>query len=335
MRSIEEESDMNNEALEKFNPGALASIIGAENIAAINDDFSGGIQGGSFLPTISIKGREFRLKIDGEETRLPEKHLDVFLISSRPAVSKTFYSAAWGGADSAGKPDCSSADGVVPDSNVDHPQNSNCQLCPNNAWGSKITATSSKGKACADYKLIVLVLKQAPDSPFALRIPAASLKIFSSYISKLKMAGVPANAAVTRLSFTDAEFPQLDFDFIDTVKSKEEYAQLAALAESSEVLEAVHITPRAQVAAAPVTATQPVVAEVAEHVAEPVAEVAPEAEEPTLADILAKNKGAKKEKKAKPEVAPAPEPVATAAAPEAEAEIKGLDDLLAKMKSRS
>lgn len=328
---------MSNEALEKFNPGVLANIIGTENVAAINDDFAGGIIGGNFLPQISIKGREFRLKIDGEETRLPDKSLNIFLISSRTSVSKTFYKDAWGGADSAGKPDCSSADGVVPDDNVETPQHSNCQMCENNAWGSKITQAGKKGKACADYKLIVVCLQAAPDTPFALRIPAASLKPFSAYIAKLKMAGVPANAAVTQLSFTDAEYPQLDFDFVDTVKSKEEYLLLTELAESSEVLEAVHIKPRAQIAApaAPaepaVSAIQPVVAEVVEHVEEAPAE-------PSLADLLAKNKTDKKATRKKKadaavvETAPAAEPVPT---PAAEPEIKGLDALLAKMKSRT
>lgn len=352
---------MSENALEKFNPGALASIIGAENVAAINDDFSGGIQSSNFLPQISIKGREFRLKIDGEETRLPDKSLNVFLISSRTSVSKTFYKGAWGGADSAGKPDCSSADGVVPDDNVDEPQNSNCQLCPNNAWGSKITATSNKGKACSDYKLLVVSLQAAPDTPFALRVPAASLKPFSAYIAKLKMAGVPANAAVTKLSFSDAEYPQLEFDFVDTVKSKDDYLVLTELAESSDVLEAVHIKPRAAIAPAPAVAevaavpsVQPVVAEVVEHVPievvvePPVVEEAPTAE-PTLAEILAKNKTTAKPraKKAKPELvveaAPAAEtapaveaaPVTAAVpAPAESQEIKGLDQLLAKMKDR-
>lgn len=357
---------MSEEALEKFNPGALASIIGTENVADINDDFSGGIQTSNFLPQISIKGREFRLKIDGEETRLPDKFLKVFLISSRTSVSKTFYKGAWGGADTAGAPDCSSANGDVPDDNVKEPQNSNCQLCPNNAWGSKITATSNKGKACSDYKLLVVSLQAAPDTPFALRVPAASLKPFSAYIAKLKMAGIPANAAVTTLSFTDAEYPQLQFDFEgELVRSKDEYAVLTELAESSEVLEAVHIKPRTQqIAAVPAVtpdpaaiiapSVQPVVAEgVVEHVpveiVEPVAEpVVEQAAEPTLAELLEKNK-TKRKPKAKPELvvetpaaveAPAPAvveaaPAATVPAPAEGGEIKGLDQLLAKMKNRS
>jgi hypothetical protein len=55
------------QSLAKFNPAALAAIIGQENLAAVNDQFAGGISSGDFLPQISIRGNRFRLKMDGEE----------------------------------------------------------------------------------------------------------------------------------------------------------------------------------------------------------------------------------------------------------------------------
>jgi hypothetical protein len=180
-------------ALEKFNPQSLAAIIGADNVAAqVNDDFAGGISSGDFLPTISIKQSRFRLRIDGDETVLKETAIDAYLVASRPNVSKMFYKDAWAGTEAASAPACSSADGLHPDENAKEPQHTTCQLCPNNAWGSKITNSGKKGKACADYKMIVLALKAMPDQPFSLRIPAASLKSFAAYAKKLSMAGVPA-----------------------------------------------------------------------------------------------------------------------------------------------
>lgn len=316
------------QALEKFNPNSLAAIIGEDDVAAINDQFGGGIASSTFLPEVRLRGREFRLKIGGEETTLPEKHLDVFMVTARPTLSKVFYKDSWGGADSAGAPDCSSADAIQPDSNAKEPQHSNCQLCPHNAWGSKISNTGSKGKACQDYKLIVVVLPQLIDTPFALRIPAATLKIYQAYLAKLKMAGAPANAALTRLTFTDAEYPQLDFTFIGTVESREQYQALKDVAESAEVLEAIKIQPRTAPAPVEHTAEQPVVV-----VPEPVVEEPAEEAAPDLASLLAKNKTETKAKRTSKKKEAAEEAPAAPAEP-AEPAIKGLDDLLASMKKK-
>jgi hypothetical protein len=329
-------------ALAKFNPAALAGILGKEELLVVNDPFSGGISGGEFLPQISIRGNRFRLKIGGEETVLKESSIEVYLVTSRPNISKTFYADGYNPSAENKAPDCSSADGTYPDANVEKPVAANCQVCPHNAWGSKISkVTGKKSKACNDYKLIVLSLAVAPDSAFAMRIPAASLKPFASYISKLNLAGVPANAARTRITLGDTEYPSLEFDFVDTVKSREEYITLTELAESSDVLAAVKIQSRAQIEqTAPVTAHQPVaVAEVAPAVA-PTIEAAPEVEEaapsePSLADLIGKKPAAKKRAtKKEPAAEPAPAPVAeaTPAQEEGGEAITSLDQLLGKLK---
>jgi hypothetical protein len=332
-------------ALEKFNPGALAAIIGQEAVAETNDVFAGGISTGEFLPMLSIRGNRFRLRIDGDETVLPETAINVILVTSRANVSKVFYPGQFNPGAEDKKPVCSSSDGMYPDAGVDQPQSETCQLCPNGAWGSKITPSGKKGKACNDYKLVVLALAMKPDTAFALRIPASSLKPFSGYIQKLKLAGVPADAAITKISLGNEEYPTLNFDFVSTVSTREQYEQVKELAQSVEVLNAVKIAPRNS--AAPTVnhaAEQPVVAPITEPTpAPPVAEPAPVVEAPVaveeaapqsgaLADLLGGSKKGKGKKKAD-EAAPVAAPAATATEVPAEGgEIKGLDQLLAKMK---
>lgn len=320
--------------LEKFNPAALAAIIGKADVAIVNDPFSGGISGGEFLPQVSIRGNRFRLKINGEETVLKENAIEVYLITSRPNISKTFYAGGYNPSAESKAPDCSSADGTYPDANVDNPVSTNCQVCPNNAWGSKISqVTGKKSKACNDYKLIVLALAMAPDTAFALRIPAASLKPFASYISKLNLASVPANTARTRISLGDTEFPSLEFNFVDTVDTREDYETIKALAESSDVLNAVKIQARSQTVTAEPTqsAQQPVVIQVTE----PAVEAEPEAQEPDLATLLGKPKTAAKKssKKAAPAVEEAPAPKAEPTTSDEDGgAITSLDQLLGKLK---
>lgn len=280
---------MENNALEKFDAGKLAAIVGATDLAAVNDPFSGGISGGEFLPQISIRGNRFRLKIGGQETVLKDDFIEVYLITSRSGVSKTFYELGYTSGE-AKAPDCSSADGVYPDANVEHPQAANCQICPNNEWGSKINAaTGKKSKACSDYKLIVVAFTAAPHEAFAMRIPGASLKPWRGYISKLNLAGCPANAAKTRISLGNTEFPSLVFDCSGTVESREDYAAVTELAQASEVVNTVKIQARPNTT--PHASQQPVVV-----APEPAPTPAPEPDK-GLAELLGKPKTAAKKKK--------------------------------------
>lgn len=341
----------NDQALTQFNPALLAGIIGNDALATVNDGFSAGISSGDFLPMLSIRGNRFRIRMDGEETVIPETSIEVFLVTSRPNASKTFYQGGYAPGGENKAPDCSSSDGVYPDANVESPQNDTCQLCPNNAWGSKIGITGKKSKACQDYKLIVLVLAAMPEKAFALRIPAASLKAFGAYIGKLKMSSVPANAARTRISLGATEYPSLLFDFAGTVETKEQYDAITALGQSVEVLHAVKIEPRIPQIAAPaapvVTAQQPVVVPTPAPVAPVVAEVpvpapvvAPEpvaVAEPGLADLLgAKTKKTKKaDKPLEVEVLPPETPAPAETTPnEPVDQVTSLDGLLSKLKKQ-
>jgi len=109
------------------------------------------------VPRISIKGMRFRLKKDGEETVAKAGvPLNVVVLGASPAVgtAKSWYEHNYV-SDSDDAPDCSSANGVKPDSWVDLPQCSNCAACPKNEWGSATDqdGNPTKGKACNDVNL--------------------------------------------------------------------------------------------------------------------------------------------------------------------------------------
>jgi hypothetical protein len=84
-----------------------------------------------------------------------------------------------------------------------------------NVFGSKTTDDGRKAKACGDTrKLLVLPLAKAADGneymdpenikfggPMLLRVPAASLKVFSEYGAKLQQMGMAYYGVVTRLEF--------------------------------------------------------------------------------------------------------------------------------------
>jgi hypothetical protein len=219
----------------------------------------------------------------------------VHLVGSRPCTSKTFYEGDYDPRAEQRPPDCSSVDGQYPDSNIQKPVSSNCQLCDNNAWGSR--GNGSKGKACSDYKQIVVSLAVAPEMAFGLRIPPTSFKPFSAYMQKLKMANVPAIAATTKLTLGDEEYPILQFDYAGLV-DRPTFDKLKEVALTPEVQQVIQITPRADRALP--------AAEEKKSAEQPVAVETPKAAEPepatssdALKDLLAKNGAAKKTRKKK------------------------------------
>ena len=226
------------------------------------DDFTDGI-GESFpLPFLSIKGKEFRFRKDGQEVNTRKRELSVVMLAARPAVSKRFYAKKYeSGADEA--PDCSSMDGVTPD--VAEPVSSTCAKCPNNAWGSKITEGGKEGKACADYKRVILwAVDTLPDNPLVLDLSATNMRFskeqrkdrsemdFKTYVEMLKKHGMAPHQVVTNVSFTAAEYPQLCFA-MERFVTEEEWEQIGKLREGDDIAQVLKLdahTPPADEAAA-------------------------------------------------------------------------------------
>ena len=265
------------------------------------------------LPTISIKGKQFRLKIDGEEKALPPgQPLDAIILAADPVsgLAHAYYEGDYTpGSNDA--PDCSSSDGVFPDSFATKPQCSNCAQCPKAAWGSAKSMKGGDAKACRDVKNLLIVNASDPNGTiFKMQVPTMSLKALSAYGRALKKHSLDKLWVTTRISFTDSEFPQLEFSFASFLSADFTKAAVAR-ALSDEVLDLLHEAPTAAPVA--IAAPEPVAVPL------PTPTVAAPVVETVVETVVADDWGTAPETVAAPApetvAAPAPETVA-APAPE-------------------
>lgn len=164
----------------------------------------GGLNTGS-PPHISIAGNRFTLVDDaGNQKPMQTLYLDVCVIDANHSVSKIYFDPRTPfepGGDNSNPPLCWSDNGVGASAQASQPQNTSCQLCPQNAWGSATSkATGKPVKACNDVKKVAVVVPGI-DMVFLLRIPPASLKNWGKYCQTLAGHGVDLPDAVTRLEF--------------------------------------------------------------------------------------------------------------------------------------
>ncbi len=167
----------------------------------------GGISAGAG-PHISIKDNRFTL-IDGAGNQKPINtlSLDVCIIDANPSVSKIFYDPKQKydpSGENNSAPICFSDNGQGASAAAAQPQNTSCQLCPWNAWGSAVSQmTGRQTKACNDgKKLAVLVPGQGVDGMVCLlRVPPATLKNLSKYTASLGGHNVDLPDVTTRLEF--------------------------------------------------------------------------------------------------------------------------------------
>lgn len=193
-------------------------------------EFTAGVGGGGMAyPSLSIRGKEFRVRWAGQETILDGRTLEFVMVAARTAVSKRWFSGAYTpGAVEA--PDCSSTDGATPDGWIVEPQSPTCAACPHNQFGSRVGPNGSLGKECGDYKrLVVLPLQDGKpaQSPVVLDLSPNSMRrtkdergradqrmFFGEYMQALAAHGIKnPSAVVTRVKFTSDEYPRLEFAF--------------------------------------------------------------------------------------------------------------------------
>jgi len=175
--------------------------------------------GNPTIPRLSIKGGKFRY-IFGEDESKKFNSVDVVIVGVDPEggrMNKTFYLGAFDPANPE-PPDCSSINGVVPDSWVAEPQASRCAGCPKNAFGSAVNAQGqrTKGKACKDSKwLWVIKLEDmAKEDPriWCLNVPASSLKGLSAFGRQISKTGLPLHVIHARLEMDDEfDYPVIEF----------------------------------------------------------------------------------------------------------------------------
>lgn len=200
----------------------LPAIFQQMPVSAITGELTGGVTSG--FPILSYKGKVWRIRKGGEE----ELHLDdqgnamptvdVVLVQANPMPSKIFYDKAYEeGANET--PRCFSNDGAKPDISVQNPISAICANCPNNVWGSRMTPSGKKSRACSDSRRVAVVFAQdlyengADAVVHLLRIPPASLNPMKDYAEKvLAPKGIPFFAVSTRIAFEPtAAHPQFKF----------------------------------------------------------------------------------------------------------------------------
>tara|TARA_R110000787_G_scaffold102880_3_gene209073 strand:+ start:1784 stop:2791 length:1008 start_codon:yes stop_codon:yes gene_type:complete len=293
-------------------PAHLANRVGVPSALAAS--LGGGLASGADFPRISIKASRFRIVDGGTETVLQDPTLEVVVVGANPNLSKAWYEAAWNPDAEATAPDCFTLEGTRPDPDSKNPQSDLCASCPQNAWGSRVTDSGTKLKACSDKKRLAVVAATDPTGPvYLLEVTPAALKGLNQYQRELQMRGIAPEIVRTVISFdTAASFPKLTFGFggfIDeatqtavdplfgTAQIKaitgESGAPAAAPAATPAI--AAPVAPVAEVVAAPTPAPEPV--------AEPAAPAATFGK-PAAAEVVP--------------AAPAPAPAVAAVAPVAE-----------------
>jgi hypothetical protein len=281
-----------------FNPSQVPAFARNAELSATTLALTGGA-GPLGLKRVSIKGGVFRLLSAGKEiAAIDERYLDVIIVKAAPKVSRIFYAGSYDKDAAAAAPDCTSADGEKPDSNVKNKQAASCAQCPQNIAGSG----NGQTRACRYQQRLAVVLANNPEGDvLQVTLPATSIfgkeeggkRPLQAYARYMAAQTPPVNldTIVTRMKFdTKAESPKLVFEAARWL-TDEEYVAAQDQAHSSDAAKAVAATP---------TATDGVVAPDAPLKLEgtrPMGELMAEEEDAAIAAERAK---ATKAKKAKP-----------------------------------
>lgn len=200
-------------------PAALRDVAGNDN-----EDLSSGVRGG--YSVLSIRGSRWHIKHDGEETTVldpttkdPVGSLKMVLLKANGSISKNFYPDGYEEGSSE-PPTCYSIEGVQPDPGAPDIQAESCAICPKNVFGSRITDSGKKAKACSDSRRMAVIPEgdfnnEEYGGPMLLRVPAGSLTNLSQYGKKMKREGFPYNTIITRVSFDHSvSHPKLEFNAV-------------------------------------------------------------------------------------------------------------------------
>lgn len=290
---------------------ALAAAFEDDN----SDELSAGVSGG--FGVLSFRGSKWRVKHGGEEIPLVDAEGDAIsslrlvLVKANKHVSKNYYGKQYeeGSVD---QPDCFSIDGITPDASVVNPVNDVCATCPKNVFGSRITESGKKAKACSDNRRVAVVpegdlANERFGGPMLLRIPPTSLTNLANYGKKFKGTNHRYNTVVTRVSFDmDTSYPHLMFKAVRPLTDEEGEELLSLLSDGEFVgkIESILAQPGEL---APVKAEEESAEEALfgddepEEAPKPAPKAAPKAEKPKAEAKKAAPKAAPKAEKPAPE----------------------------------
>jgi hypothetical protein len=238
--------------------GAVPAHIRAAFGQPSNADLAAGVSAG--YPIISYKGKVWHIVEGGERTLVtigegrnandPAASLEAVIVRANPALNKVYYPDGYEEG-STERPLCHSDDGVLPSNDAQEKQSPACGTCPHNEWGSKISDTGSRGKACADSRRMAVAAVDDIENPMLLRCPAASLKTLLAYGQQLEKRGWPYQALVTRIGFdASLAYPSLTFT-PERWLEPDELEQVMGLQEDDLVLNITALRPQRMADAAP------------------------------------------------------------------------------------
>lgn len=285
-----------------FQNNSVPDYLRDVGVSALTKSLLSNAGGGGGNKRISLRGKKFRLVVDGEElSTLKAESLDVVIVNATKDISRTFYSKAYDPKADAVPPDCWSKDGVAPDATASAPQATKCDGCSQNIKGSG----QGNSRACRFSKRMAIALADDLSSGvYQLTLPSASIfgdgeknqMPFNKFVKYVGSQGYSIDTLVTTMSFDeDSDSPRVYFD-AKRFLNKEEYEATSKLGKSQEAINAITMTVAQSdhVSAPAIAAPKPQAAPVEEvEEAEPTVRKAAKSEDkpvskPDLGDILNK-----------------------------------------------
>lgn len=204
---------------------------------------------GGTYKRISIRGSVFRMVVNGQEVAKNEdRAMNVVIVAAAPKNARTFYGKTYSEGEAL-RPDCTSADGITPDTTSTNKQSSACATCPQNIAGSG----QGGSRACRYSRRLAVMLENdlITGDVYQLVLPAQSIfgqgengKLpLEAYARFLGSQGVSVSAVVTEMRFdTNSATPKLTFRAIRAL-SPEEYAVAVERGTSPDAQNAVSFDP--------------------------------------------------------------------------------------------
>jgi hypothetical protein len=229
------------------NQAQLPAWMANVEMDATTKALSGGNGGSS--RRISIEGGVFRMIVNGEEQAVNEdRAMNIVIVSAALAINRQYYEGTYVKGVSV-PPTCWSPDGKKPAADVEQPQSSSCDSCPQNIAGSG----QGESRACRFQQRLAVVLEGEIGGPvYQLALPATSLfgkgeanntKLpLQAYSRFLVMNNAPITGVVTEMRFdTTAATPKLTFKAVRPL-TKAEYDVSQEQGASDEAIAAVTMT---------------------------------------------------------------------------------------------
>jgi hypothetical protein len=177
---------------------ALMEGVGASFVRLVADD------GKWFI----VRGKDDRaaIRTKGGEGFKPD--VPVILVKVSEHLNRIFFKEGYIKGQTPTKPDCSSTDGIHPDSSIAEPQSKSCAACAHAVYG---TGQNGKGFRCANYRRMAVLVWPNMEEPMMLQVPGGSLKALANYGKQLSAHGVDYDQVLTKVSFDEGDSKKLVF----------------------------------------------------------------------------------------------------------------------------